>query len=235
MRAFEPGRQAEKAPTAPLYSPDGVRAPGYGRYLEDFEDGAVFVHPRGTTLNPGLCQDFATTFLEHNPLYLNAEYARACGFETAPASPLQVLATVLSLLVGAIFTYNYINDVKNEFRQAERNVEILSKHLASLAGRLPDGQALKVELTDVDLAGQMRPTRRLGEVRVATGRADWPSLTLRWSLSAGGRTLAQGEDRVADMAYLQHPLRGRADQPLAYELRLIDRWFAETVLASTAR
>jgi len=34
------------------------------------------------------------------------------------------LATLLSLLVGAIFTYNYINDVKNEFRQAEHNVEI---------------------------------------------------------------------------------------------------------------
>jgi glutaminyl-tRNA synthetase len=43
------------------------------------------------------------------------------------------------------------------------------------------------------------------------------------------------KDSRADMAYLQHPLRGRADQPLAYELRLIDRWFAETVLASTAR
>jgi len=97
MRVFEPGRQAEKAPTAPLHLPDGVRAPSYGRYLEDFQDGAVFVHPRGMTLNRGLCQDFATTFLEHNPLYLNAEYAQACGFETAPASPLQVLATVLSL------------------------------------------------------------------------------------------------------------------------------------------
>lgn len=34
------------------------------------------------------------------------------------------LATLLSLLVGAIFTYNYVNDVKNEFRQAEHNVEI---------------------------------------------------------------------------------------------------------------
>jgi len=97
MREFEPGRQAERAPTAPLHLPGGVRAPSYGRYLEDFAAGAVFVHPRGMTLNSGLCQDFATTFLEHNPLYLNAEYAAACGFETAPASPLLVLSTVLSL------------------------------------------------------------------------------------------------------------------------------------------
>jgi 2-methylfumaryl-CoA hydratase len=65
--------------------------------LEDFTEGGVFVHPRGMTLPAGLCQDFATTFMEANPLYLDAEYARACGYETTPASPLLVLATVLSL------------------------------------------------------------------------------------------------------------------------------------------
>jgi 2-methylfumaryl-CoA hydratase len=97
MREFECGRQIERAAQAPLHLCGGVRAPSYGRYLEDFADGAVFVHPRGMTLDRGLCQDFATTFLECNPLYLNAEYARACGYETAPASPLLVLATVLSL------------------------------------------------------------------------------------------------------------------------------------------
>src|SRR5262245_50959371 len=97
IREYEPGKQPELAASAPLHLPDGVRAPSYGRFLEDFTDGAVFVHPRGMTLSRGLCQDFATTFLECNPLYLDAEYARACGYETAPASPLCVLATVLSL------------------------------------------------------------------------------------------------------------------------------------------
>ena len=97
MREFDSGRQSEKAPQAPLDLETGVRAPSYGRYLEDFTDGTVFVHPRGMTLNRGLCQDFATTFFECNPLYLNEEYARACGYETTPASPLLVLATVLSL------------------------------------------------------------------------------------------------------------------------------------------
>jgi 2-methylfumaryl-CoA hydratase len=97
MREFEIGKQVEKARSAPLQLPDGVRAPSYGRYLEEFADGEVFVHPRGMTLPRGLCQDFATTFMEHNPLYLNEEYARACGHETTPASPLQVLSTVLSL------------------------------------------------------------------------------------------------------------------------------------------
>jgi 2-methylfumaryl-CoA hydratase len=97
MRDFDFGKQAEKAPAAPLHLPEGVRAPSYGRFLEEFVEGAVFVHPRGMTLPRGLCQDFATTFMECNPLYLNQEYARACGHETTPASPLLVLSLVLSL------------------------------------------------------------------------------------------------------------------------------------------
>ncbi len=97
MREFDFGRMNEMAPQAPLHLPDGVRAPSYGRYLEDFADGAVFVHPRGMTLPRGLCQDFATTFMECNPLYLNETYAQACGHATTPVSPLMVLATVLSL------------------------------------------------------------------------------------------------------------------------------------------
>jgi 2-methylfumaryl-CoA hydratase len=97
MREFEPGRQPELAPAAPLHLPDGVRSPSYGRTLEEFSAGSVFVHPRGMTLTRGLCQDFATTFMECNPLYLNETYAQACGYATTPASPLLVLATVLSL------------------------------------------------------------------------------------------------------------------------------------------
>lgn len=48
------------------------------------------------------------------------------------AAKASLLATVLSLLMGVVFTYNYINDVKNEFRQAEKNVEI-EQYNAALA------------------------------------------------------------------------------------------------------
>lgn len=40
------------------------------------------------------------------------------------AAKASFLATLLSLAMGAFFIYSYINDVKNEFRQAEHNVEI---------------------------------------------------------------------------------------------------------------
>lgn len=114
----------------------------------------------------------------------------------------------------------------------ERNLKTLAEHFQALAQRLPDGQQLTVEVTDLDLAGEMKPTRRGGDLRVMSGRADWPSVSLRWTLTEGGRTRASGDERLTDMAYLMHPLRGAQDRPLAYELRLLDRWFDERVLAA---
>ena len=69
----------------------------YGKYLEDFKQDDVYEHPRGMTLLPGFLHDFATTFLESNPLYLNESYAKSLGYKSIPASPLLVMNVVLSL------------------------------------------------------------------------------------------------------------------------------------------
>jgi len=69
----------------------------FGKYLEDFETGKIFAHPRGITLNAGLLHDFATTYLESNPLYLNAQYAKSLGHNSIPASPLLIMNIALSL------------------------------------------------------------------------------------------------------------------------------------------
>ena len=74
-----------------------VRQPQYGRYLDEFVPGQVFVHPRGYTFERGPMLDFARVFMQCNPLYLNLEYARAHGFQDLPASPQMVFNVVLSL------------------------------------------------------------------------------------------------------------------------------------------
>lgn len=88
--------QPELAPEVP-YDPHRVIARHYGRYLEDFEPGQVFRHPRGATIQAGTMRHFATTFHEANPLFLNEPYAHAHGFEDIPASPQLVFNLVLSL------------------------------------------------------------------------------------------------------------------------------------------
>ncbi len=93
---FAPGGQGELAPRVPVRL-DRVRAPGYGRYLDELAPGQVFVHPRGFTFERAALLGFARTFFQCNPLYLDAEYARAHGFPAPPASPLMVFNVVLSL------------------------------------------------------------------------------------------------------------------------------------------
>ena len=74
-----------------------VRRPEYGRLLEDFEEGAVFRHPRGFTIDRSFAQEFATCFHDACPLFLSAPYAQAHGFSDLLVSPLHVFNIVLSL------------------------------------------------------------------------------------------------------------------------------------------
>ncbi|MDX1386475.1 MAG: MaoC family dehydratase [bacterium] len=86
----------EKAPGSPA-DPSKARFPEYGRVLEDFKEGEVFCHPRGITITKSMAIEFATNFMECNPLYLNAEYAVAHGFDDLVVSPLMVMNVALSL------------------------------------------------------------------------------------------------------------------------------------------
>ncbi len=88
--------QAEVAGSVAV-SLEWARRPQYGRYLDEFVPGQVFVHPRGYTFERGPMLDFARVFMQCNPLYLNLEYAKAHGFSDLPASPQMVFNVVLSL------------------------------------------------------------------------------------------------------------------------------------------
>ncbi len=76
---------------------DNVTKPEYGRYLEDFNEGDVFIHPRAITVDRTFAQEYSTVFHEANPLFLSAPYAKANGFQDLLVHPLQVFNIVLSL------------------------------------------------------------------------------------------------------------------------------------------
>lgn len=107
------------------------------------------------------------------------------------------------------------------------NLTTLATHLQKLGQRsLPADHALTIEVLQVDLAGTVRAFQRDGSaVRVITGGADWPRINLRYTLQAGGRTVASGTEWVADTDYT-HGLAARGDnQPLFYEKRMLNAWF----------
>ena len=107
----------------------------------------------------------------------------------------------------------------------------LTEHFNKLGERLPQGQDLTLEVTDIDLAGREYPAPRAGrDLRVMKGMADWPTMDLRYSLSQDGKVLKEGSAKLSDMSYMQRINRASDSDPMRYEKRMIEDWFDETIL-----
>lgn len=120
------------------------------------------------------------------------------------------------------------SDIRDSHLRREQVLDVLAQRLKHLGqAGLPAGQALTVEVLDVDLAGELRPHATPGDLRVLRGGADWPRLHLRYTLREGERVLQSGEDRLSDMAYQQSPLQAAGDEPFPYEKRMLARWFEQ--------
>lgn len=109
----------------------------------------------------------------------------------------------------------------------DQALQALAGQFAALSGRLPDGQVLRVEVLDVDLAGRLE-LHGARQVRVLRGRADWPHMTLRYALKSGDQVLQQGEANLAALDYLPGRAGAALREPLPYERAMIDAWFNET-------
>ncbi len=124
-------------------------------------------------------------------------------------------------------------DVRDRTYSREQNLKALEQVITSAAQPyVADGQTLKIEVLDVDLAGEVRPGARAWDVRVLRGRADWPRITLRWSID--GATPRSGEAVVQDMAYLQRLPTAQADSALVHERRMLDEWFKQQFASKSA-
>ena len=106
----------------------------------------------------------------------------------------------------------------------ERVMKSLSEHLQELGKQLPDGQLLKLDVTDLNLAGAIEPFR-WHDLRVLRGRADWPQMSLRYTLTADGRTLKSGDAQLQDMGYMFYNSASLRQEDLGYEKRMVEQWF----------
>jgi hypothetical protein len=125
----------------------------------------------------------------------------------------------------------YADADRSAFGPAERQrtLDAIERQFQTLAARhLGADQTLAIEVLDIDLAGELRMGRGGQDTRVLKGRADVPRLEFRYRLQRGDTVLASGEERLTDLDYLRptaYP--AQLDQPLAYEQRLLARWFAD--------
>ncbi|GAB2869327.1 hypothetical protein GCM10027277_43160 [Pseudoduganella ginsengisoli] len=153
------------------------------------------------------------------------------------ALPFLIAAGVAALTAGAAHagaTVTYIEpdkfiDVPLSPIDRERVLKELTQHFEQLGKQLPAGQDVKIEVTEVDLAGRIEHTRRTGnEIRLLTGGADWPRMHLRYTLTQDGKVINSGEADLASMNYLSEMNQYGGGESLRHEKHMIDDWFGKT-------
>jgi 2-methylfumaryl-CoA hydratase len=79
-----------------------IREPRYGRLLDDFVPGEVYVHPWDVTVDEGMLALFASSFQCALPTYNSRPAARALGLRDRPVHPLILLNLGLGFSVHDI-------------------------------------------------------------------------------------------------------------------------------------
>ena len=117
------------------------------------------------------------------------------------------------------------NESRKHFR--ERTFKNFEKHFAKLAAKLPQGQVLKIAVTNVDLAGDTHigGIDRLRSVK----EIYFPRMNFSYQLlNADGSELVAAEIKLKDMNFMAGSnLRYHRDS-LGYEKKMLDDWFKET-------
>lgn len=148
------------------------------------------------------------------------------------------LAGLLALSAGAASAAVNVTYVHPEkfydlpFATWERDEMLgqITDYFKELGKALPAGQDLRIEVTDFDPAGRLIPNARAGrDLRVLTGRADWPRMELRYAIEQNGQVIKSGEAKLADMNYQQSSISISDSEPLRYEKKMIDDWFDKTI------
>ncbi|MEL0640107.1 DUF3016 domain-containing protein [Pseudoalteromonas aliena] len=103
------------------------------------------------------------------------------------------------------------------------------KHFSKLVEQLPKDYKLNIEITDIDLAGDVR-FGGVDEIRVVKP-IYFPRLKLNYSLTdKDGSVISEANDvELKDMGFMDKIKMGR-DESFYYEKRLITEWFGEQIL-----
>ena len=124
-------------------------------------------------------------------------------------------------------------DMPRSERDRDQILKDVTAHFENLGKELPAGQDLRVTVTDFDLAGRLEPRRwAVDEIRIMRGGADWPRMTVSWTLEQNGNVLRSGTDEVSNMNYQQRMTRYFSNDSLRYEKQMIDDWFHKAIVDS---
>ncbi|MBI3285405.1 MAG: DUF3016 domain-containing protein [Burkholderiales bacterium] len=116
-------------------------------------------------------------------------------------------------------------ETRDAFQQ--RVFKEFDQMFAAQAQRLADGYLLEVTVTDLDLAGEVRPlfARTLNDIRVVK-ELYWPRMSFRYTLKdPQGKQLAAGKEDLKDMNFMMRAGVTPGYTSFGYEEHMLRDWF----------
>ncbi|WP_299017927.1 DUF3016 domain-containing protein [uncultured Photobacterium sp.] len=106
----------------------------------------------------------------------------------------------------------------------------LSEHFSEMARvYLKPEQTLRIQVTNLDLAGDTRHSSNTGqEIRVLTSITP-PAISFNYQIKQDGKALKSDSVRLTDLNYQSSVLGGSGSRALVYEKQLIHDWARKTL------
>jgi hypothetical protein len=116
------------------------------------------------------------------------------------------------------------NENRKHFR--ERTFKNFEKHFTKLAKRLPEGQILKIDVTNVDLAGDTH-AGGINRLRIVK-EIYFPRMDFSYQLiGSDGSEITAAEVKLKDMGFMMGNFSRYRHDSLGYEKKMLDDWFAK--------
>jgi len=141
------------------------------------------------------------------------------------------LIAMLGMPANAAVTVTFVHpelftDADDTSGNSARTLLEIAGYLKALGNRyLAVDDTLKIDILDIDLAGEIRLSRMGTDARYCTGEADWPRIDVRYALVAKDGIARSGEETIVDRVYLRRLRESHPPVSLPYEKRMLDEWF----------
>lgn len=120
------------------------------------------------------------------------------------------------------------NEIQSRFEN--RFFETITKNLNKEAEKtLKPNQKLVMQVSDVDLAGDMRPTfgATMGDLRVVKDLYP-PRMTFTYQILEGEQVVVAGDEKLLDMNFMSN-IRRINERPFDAETNMLKHWLHKTV------
>jgi len=121
--------------------------------------------------------------------------------------------------------YRDINPGDNNRKAFQARVfKNFEKHFSKLAAKLPADQILKININDLDLAGDVHHGG-ISRIRIVT-ELFFPRMKFSYQLFNADKTLADSDEiNLKDMSFMTGSILRYRNDAFGYDKRMIDNWF----------